>query len=152
MIRRFALLALLLFAVPVRADSSGPVTFGHSEVKVATLGGASFRFAVEVAETPDQLHQGLMFRDAMADDAGMLFLLGTEEVASFWMRNTFLPLDMLFIARDGRVTDVHRNAAPGSTAIISSTVPVVAVLEVNAGITGRLGIHSGDRVIHPAFH
>ncbi len=152
MISRFVLLALLLFAAPVRADSSGPVGFGRSEVTVATVGGASFRFAVEVAETPDQLHQGLMFRDAMAEDAGMLFLLGSEEVASFWMRNTFLPLDMLFIARDGRITNVHRNAAPGSTAIISSTAPVVAVLEVNAGITARLGIHGGDRVLHPAFH
>ena len=152
MIRRAALLFFLLFAGPVLADSSGPVVFGHSELAIATAGGASFHFSIEVAETPDQLHQGLMFRDSMAEDAGMLFLLGTEDVASFWMRNTFLPLDMLFIARDGRISNIHRNAAPGSTAIISSTVPVIAVLEVNAGITGRLGIHAGDRVNHPAFH
>ena len=70
MISRFALLLLLLFAAPALADSPGPVTFGHSEVGIATAGGASFHFAVEVAETPDQLHQGLMFRDAMAEDAG----------------------------------------------------------------------------------
>ena len=152
MIRRVVMLFLLLVATPVLADSSAPVVFGRSEVAIATVGGASFRFAIEVAETADQLHQGLMFRDAMADDAGMLFLLGSEDIASFWMRNTFLPLDMLFITRDGRIANIHRNAAPGSTAIISSTVPVVAVLEVNAGITGRLGIHAGDRVIHPAFH
>ena len=152
MISRVALLLLLLLAAPARADSSGPVVFGRSEVTIATQAGGSFRFAIEVAETPDQLHQGLMFRDSMADDAGMLFLLEKEDVASFWMRNTFLPLDMLFIARNGRITDIHRNAAPGSTAIISSTVPVVAVLEVNAGITARLGIHTGDRVIHSAFH
>ncbi|MEI7608940.1 MAG: DUF192 domain-containing protein [Rhodospirillaceae bacterium] len=152
MISRVALLLLLLLAAPARADSSGPVVFGRSEVAIATQAGGSFRFAIEVAETPDQLHQGLMFRDSMADDAGMLFLLEKEDIASFWMRNTFLPLDMLFIARNGRITDIHRNAAPGSTAIISSTVPVVAVLEVNAGITARLGIHTGDRVIHSAFH
>ena len=152
MMIRAVLLFLLLIAGPARADSSAPVVFGQSEVTIATASGTGFHFTVEVAETPDQLHQGLMFRDAMADDAGMLFLLGVDEVASFWMRNTFLPLDMVFIARDGRITNIHRNAAPGSTAIISSTLPVVAVLEVNAGITGRLGIHAGDRVIHPAFH
>jgi len=152
MISRAVLLLLLLLAAPARADSSGPVTFGHSELTIATQAGGNFRFAIEVAETPDQLHQGLMFRDSMAEDAGMLFLLEKEDIASFWMRNTFLPLDMLFIARNGRITDIHRNAAPGATAIISSTVPVVAVLEVNAGITARLGIHTGDRVIHPAFH
>ena len=149
---RFVLLLLLTFTLPAWADSPGPVTFGHSDVTVATLGGARFHFSVEVAETEDQLHQGLMFRDALAEDAGMLFLLGKEDVASFWMRNTFLPLDMLFIARDGRITNIHRNAPPGSTAIISSTEPVIAVLEVNAGITARLGIHGGDRVIHPAFY
>ena len=116
MISRVALLLLLLLAAPARADSSGPVVFGRSEVTIATQAGGSFRFAIEVAETPDQLHQGLMFRDSMADDAGMLFLLEKEDVASFWMRNTFLPLDMLFIARDGHITNIHRNAAPGSTA------------------------------------
>ncbi len=152
MIRYVALLFLLLFTGPALADSSGPVVFGRSEVKITTVGGGSYHFNIEVAETPDQLHQGLMFRDTMADDAGMLFLLGVNEVASFWMRNTFLPLDMLFIAHDGRITNIHRNAAPGSTAIISSTEPVVSVLEVNAGITARLGIHAGDRVVHPSFH
>ena len=149
---RFVLLLLLTFTLPAWADSPGVVTFGHSDLTVATLGGSRFHFTVEVAETEDQLHQGLMFRDALAEDAGMLFLLGKEEEASFWMRNTFLPLDMLFIARNGRITNIHRNAPPGSTAIISSTEPVIAVLEVNAGITARLGIRGGDQVIHPAFY
>ncbi|MEI6557488.1 MAG: DUF192 domain-containing protein [Rhodospirillaceae bacterium] len=152
MTSRIVLLLLLLLAVPARADQSAPVSFGRSEITIATLGGPRFHFSIEVAETAEQLHQGLMFRDAMAEEAGMLFLLGTEEVASFWMRNTFLPLDMLFITRDGHIANIHRNAAPGSTAIITSTAPVVAVLELNAGVTGRLGIHAGDRVIHPAFH
>ncbi len=151
MISRLVILFLFLVAAPVLADSSTPVTFGHSDITIVTIGGKTFRFAVEIAETQEQLHQGLMFRETMADDTGMLFLLGTEEVASFWMRNTFLPLDMIFIARDGHITNIHRNAPPGSTAIISSTAPVIAVLEVNAGITGRLGIHGGDKVLHPAF-
>lgn len=148
----FPLLTLLfLFASPALADGPATVTFGQGEVTIATSGGSKFHFSVEVAETEDQLHQGLMFRDAMAPDAGMLFLLGTEEIASFWMRNTFLPLDMLFIARDGRITNIHHNAAPGSTAIVSSTAPVTGVLELNGGVAARLGIHAGDRIIHPAF-
>ncbi len=152
MTRIAALLIILLFTAPSRADSSGPVVFGHSEVKIVTAAGGSYLFNVELAETAEQLHQGLMFRDSMPDESGMLFLLGVNDVATFWMRNTFLPLDMMFIAHDGRITNIHRNAAPGSTAIISSTEPVVSVLEVNAGITARLGIHAGDRVLHPAFH
>ncbi len=133
-------------------DGPGVVSFGHSEVTIATVAGAKYRFSVDVAETPEQLEHGLMYRDAMPADAGMLFLLGVEETASFWMRNTFLPLDMIFIARDGRITNIHHNAAPGSLAIISSTAPVLAVLEVNAGVTSRLAIRPGDRVLHAAFH
>jgi len=147
------LLLLSLFALspPAAAEGSSPVVFGQGELTLATTGGAKFHFSIEIAETEDQLHQGLMFRDSMPADAGMLFLLGTEQIASFWMRNTFLPLDMVFIARDGRVTNIHHDAAPGSTAIISSTAPVTGVLELNGGVAARLGIHAGDRVIHPAF-
>ena len=133
------------------ADSPGEMRFGHSDVTIATASGARYHFTVEVAETPDQLERGLMFRDSMPEDAGMLFLLGIEDTASFWMRTTFLPLDLIFIARDGHITNIRHDAAPGSTAIISSTAPVTGVLEVNAGVTGRLGIHAGDRVIHSAF-
>lgn len=147
------LLLLILFApqAVLADDASGVVTFGRSDVTIATSTGARHHFAVEVAEAPEQLERGLMFRDSMPEDAGMLFLLGSEEIATFWMRNTFLPLDLIFIARDGRITNIHRNAAPGSTAIIASTAPVTAVLEVNAGVAGRLGIHAGDRVLHHAF-
>jgi uncharacterized membrane protein (UPF0127 family) len=147
------ILFLFLFAPlsAASADTPGDMIFGHSDVTIVTAAGARYHFSVEVAETPEQLERGLMFRDAMPDDAGMLFLLGTEETASFWMRNTFLPLDMIFIARDGHIINIHRNAPPGSTAIISSTAPVISVLEINAGIAARLGIHAGDHVIHPAF-
>ena len=155
MIRRTLLLVLtsLLASVTVAvADTPGEMVFGRSDVTIVTTAGAKYHFTVEVAETPEQLEHGLMFRDSMPEDAGMLFLLGLDEPASFWMRNTFLPLDMLFIARDGRITNIHHNAAPGSTAIISSTEPVTGVLEINGGVAGRLGIHAGDHVIHPTFH
>ncbi len=136
---------------PVGAAEFGEVALGQTELIIATTRGAKFSFTVEIAESPEQQHQGLMFRESLPPDAGMLFLLGTEEIASFWMHNTFLPLDMIFVARDGRITNIHANAAPGSTAIISSTERVTAVLELNAGVTKRHGIHAGDHVLHSAF-
>jgi hypothetical protein len=148
--RILILLFLVIFA-PSVSRASDDITFGRSDLTIVTTTGAKYHFALEVAQTPEQLERGLMFRDSMPDDAGMLFLLGDEEIASFWMRNTFLPLDMIFIAKDGRITNIHRNAAPGSTAIISSTALVTAVLEVNGGVTQRLGIRAGDRILHPSF-
>ncbi|MEI8394856.1 MAG: DUF192 domain-containing protein [Rhodospirillaceae bacterium] len=142
----------LTLSAPAFAGSAEPVSFERSELTIVTAAGTRYRFDIEVAKTEPQLQQGLMFRDSLAADAGMLFLLGTEEMAAFWMRNTFLPLDMLFIAGDGRITNIHRDAAPGSTSIITSTAPVIAVLELNAGVTGRLHIAPGDRVVYPAFH
>ena len=127
------------------------VDFEHSRLVVETVTGAHYRFEIELAKTPDQLHQGLMFRDHLADDAGMLFLLGSEQIATFWMRNTFVPLDMLFIGRGGRIVNIRRNAVPGSSDLLTSERPVVAVLEVRAGLSARLGIRAGDRVVHPAL-
>jgi uncharacterized membrane protein (UPF0127 family) len=132
-------------------QTAAPVTFGRAQVVIETAAGTRLPLQVEVAETPDQLHQGLMFRESIPDAGGMLFLLGAEITASFWMRNTFIPLDMLFIAHDGRISSIHHRAAPGSTAIISSREPVTGVLEINGGLAQRLGIRAGDRLIHPAF-
>ena len=147
-IRIFMLLCLIIFT-PSGSGAADDITFGRSDLTIVTATGNKHHFTLEVAQTPEQLERGLMFRDSMPANAGMLFLLGDEEIASFWMRNTFLPLDMIFIAKDGRITNIHRNAAPGSTAIISSTALVTAVLEVNGGITQKLGIHAGDRILHP---
>ena len=125
-------------------------TFTKSALTIDTADGPQ-RFAIELALTPEQQQQGLMFRREMPADAGMLFDLGTVRPALFWMRNTYIPLDMLFIAADGHVADIHERAVPLSDATIPSKVPVRAVLELNGGTAARLGIKIGDLVHHPLF-
>ena len=92
-----------------------------------------------------------MFREHMDDTHGMLFLFPNRTFRSFWMKNTLIPLDMLFIDVDGRIKKVHHSAVPGSLDTIPSDHPVSAVLEINGGLAKRLGIRVGDIVEHPAF-
>ncbi|MCC7260567.1 MAG: DUF192 domain-containing protein [Alphaproteobacteria bacterium] len=109
------------------------------------------RFTVEVATTTEQRMRGLMFRKELAADSGMLFLFDAPEIIRMWMKNTLIPLDMLFIAPDGTVVDIATDAVPHSEEIIASRAPASAVLELNAGAVMRAGIHIGDRVEHEAF-
>jgi uncharacterized protein len=92
-----------------------------------------------------------MFRQSLPADAGMLFDFGETRPVAFWMKNTLIPLDMLFIAADGGIADIHERAVPRSEATIEARVPVRAVLELNGGTVARLGIKRGDRVHHPIF-
>ncbi|MCS6877519.1 MAG: DUF192 domain-containing protein, partial [Geminicoccaceae bacterium] len=100
---------------------------------------------------PEELARGLMFRTELPERQGMLFDFGTEQPVFFWMRNTFIPLDMLFIGADGVIRHLHENAVPLSEEIIPSRYPVRAVLEINGGLARRLGIRAGDRVRHRIF-
>jgi uncharacterized protein len=118
---------------------------------VRTGTGARLRFAVEVARTEPQRNTGMMFRTQMARDRGMLFLFYPAQPVSFWMRNTLLPLDMIFIRKDGRIANIIENAEPLSLTVRSSEGPVVAVLELAGGSAKRLGIAPGDRVSHKAI-
>lgn len=106
---------------------------------------------VELALTPRQRAHGLMFREEMAPDAGMLFLFEREAPRSFWMKNTYLPLDILFIDRTGRIVSIAPDTVPLSEASIPSGAPAMGVLELNAGVAAALGIAPGDRVVHRAF-
>lgn len=126
-------------------------TFDRSSVVIETASGGRFRFDVEVARSDAQMAQGMMYRETMADDAGMLFVLPAERLVSFWMKNTLIPLDMLFIGADGRIRRIHPKAVPRSLDSVPSGGPVKAVLEINGGMAARLGIRPGDRVIHAAF-
>ena len=108
-------------------------------------------FMVEVADTPQERARGLMFRRTLGADRGMLFDYRHVQPAAMWMKNTTLPLDMLFIAEDGRVVNIAQNTVPGSLDTIASHAPVRAVLEVNAGTVARLGIAPDDRVVHRIF-
>jgi uncharacterized membrane protein (UPF0127 family) len=144
------LAALMMAAWAVAAGVQAQATFDRSMLTIETL-GASHEFDIELALTPAQQSQGLMFRRQMAPNAGMLFYHRRDTVATMWMRNTFLPLDMLFVAADGRIVHIAERTVPQSLTTISAGKPVRAVLEVNAGTVRRLAIRSGDRLIHPLF-
>jgi uncharacterized membrane protein (UPF0127 family) len=107
------------------------------------------RFHVELVDTPETRAKGLMYRQELAPDAGMLFDFKEEREVSFWMMNTFIPLDMLFIGSDGVIRTIHVNAKPHDPTSIPSKVPVQFVLEIPGGRTSELGIEPGDTVNHP---
>ena len=132
--------ALLAQAIlPARAAELGEVTIETSEGRVHV-------FRVEIVTTPEEMALGLMFRRELAADAGMLFVYEEARETSFWMQNTFLPLDMLFINADGSIRHIAERTIPLSTASVPSHGPVRAVLEVNGGTSERLGISVGDQV------
>ena len=112
---------------------------------VTTLGKAH-AFRVEVAVTPQEQAKGLMFRTEMGPDEGMLFPYDQPRVLSFWMRNTVIPLDLIFIDEQHRIINIAENATPYSEASILSDAPGVAVLELNGGRARALGIVAGNKV------
>ena len=132
-------------AEPVAAARTAP-----SGLDLVTLtiqsGGRSHVFRVEVARTADQQAQGLMNRRSLAPDAGMLFPFDPPRPASFWMRNTLIPLDMIFIRPDGAIARVAANTVPLSETPVAVAEPVTAVLELRGGRAAALGIREGDRV------
>lgn len=146
-----AVAAVALGMTAVTALAQGLVSFPRSQAEVVTSAGKHHTFSVELATTHEQLTQGLMFRRTLAADAGMLFDFGEDRPVTMWMHNTLIPLDMLFVASDGRVVGIKERAVPGSSEIISSPQPVRGVLEVNGGTAHRLGLAPGDRVVHPMF-
>lgn len=108
--------------------------------------GKRHAFTVEVARTPQEQAQGLMFRTELAPDAGMIFPFGTSKPASFWMKNTVIPLDIIFVRADGSIESIAANTVPYSLDAVSSGEPVAAVLELAAGRSAELGIGPGDIV------
>jgi uncharacterized membrane protein (UPF0127 family) len=141
------LIVLLLAAAP--AWPQGAV-FDHGELDIQS-GGATHHFTVELATRTDQQVQGLMFRRSLAPDAGMLFLYDADHAIEMWMKNTLIPLDMIFIRADGTILNIAERAVPQSLATIGSAGPARAVLEVNGGTAARLGIKPGDRVLYPGL-
>lgn len=138
--------SLVLPAVPVLAR--GDVT----RLTIVTRAGARHPFQLEIANTPESRSRGLMFRRELAPDRGMLFEFGARETEiSMWMKNTYIPLDMIFIRANGVIGHIAENTTPLSEATISSNGPVKGVLEVIGGTAKRLGIAAGDRVEHPFF-
>jgi uncharacterized membrane protein (UPF0127 family) len=123
-----------------------------NRLTIVTRAGARHDFQLEIANTPESRSRGLMFRRELPEGRGMLFDFGTRETeVSMWMKNTYIPLDMIFIRADGRIRHIAENTTPHSEATISSGGPVKGVLEVIAGTARRLGLSAGDRVEHPFF-
>jgi len=140
-----AIMALFLLMAGV---ASAQQAFERQELLIQTKDGKTHTFEVELALTADQRSQGLMQRQDMPADHGMLFDFGESRPVAMWMKNTPLPLDMLFIQRDGVISHIHKRAVPFSESIIDSRGPVAYVLELNGGRTYALGIKIGDRVIN----
>jgi hypothetical protein len=126
----------------------GACSGGENRLVLHTAKG-DFAFTVEIADDGKERAQGLMFRDRLAPDAGMLFDYFEEQETSFWMQNTLIPLDMIFIGADGVVKNIHVNAKPLDTTGIPSGVPVRFVLEIPGGRSKEIGLAVGDRMEHP---
>jgi hypothetical protein len=143
-----------------RFDFAGLVTFGSasglfpdlpkSEVQAVTATGAH-RFQVWIAADDRSRERGLMHVRELPPDHGMLFVFDAPQVAAFWMKNTHVALDLVFIGSDGVVVNVARNAEPMSLEPIESAAPVLAVLELEAGTAERIGLSAGSRIVHPVF-
>ena len=130
------------------AAQSSP--FPASRLTVETVRGR-FAFTVEVADTGARRTQGLQGRRTLATNAGMLFDFQTPQMVSMWMKDTYLPLDMIFVAADGGILNIAERTVPHSLIPVASAGEALAVLEVNAGTVARLGIRPGDRIYHPIF-
>jgi len=140
-----------LYFVPLPAAAQQDVVFPESTLEIETQSGTRHTFRIELAETDPLRQRGLMFRNEMAPDAGMLFTYKRDRVISMWMAITYLPLDILFIESDGRISRIAESTIPLSRESISSRKRARGVLELNAGTVRRLGLSVGDRVIHERF-
>jgi len=114
-----------------------------------TSGGKVHRFVVEVARTPEEQATGLMNRTSLAPDRGMVFPFDPPRDASFWMKNTLIPLDIIFVRGDGSIANIEANTVPLSLDPVMSAGPVRAVLEIAGGRAGELGIKAGDKADWP---
>lgn len=151
----FAAIALFLVALaPLGVRAQAQPAAGEApglEALTIVSGGTRHAFHVEVMRTPDQRAKGLMYRNYLPPDRGMLFDFGGSEPVAMWMQNTYIPLDMLFIRADGTVARIAENTEPLSTRTIPSGEPVLSVLEINGGVSRQLGIKPGDKVEHALF-
>jgi uncharacterized protein len=147
--RRLA--ALLLGFIPLSLGWVGVAAAQTlDKLEIVTSTGVHV-FSVEMAQTDAERERGLMYRRFMPPDRGMLFDFKREEPVMFWMKNTYIPLDMIFISRAGVVTSIAADAEPLSERLIPSGGPCYGVLEVNAGVAASIGVKPGDKVRHPIF-
>ena len=157
---RFILIALFLvpLVLPLTAcwEKSAEAPAGVTKQELQNLiiqkaDGTEISFEIEIAATQKEQAQGLMNRTSLAENAGMLFIFNDDAERGFWMKNTLIPLDMIFIRADGKIHRIHENAVPEDLTTIYSQGPVAAVLEINGGLSSKIGLKKGDIVKHPYF-
>lgn len=150
--RRVVTAAMLALSMASLLPASSAVAreLKHEQAVLVTETG-KYVFDVEIADRDDTRARGLMFRTSLGPREGMLFVYDAEQHISMWMRNTYIPLDMIFIARDGTVRRIEENTETFSERVIESGGRVLAVLEVNAGTAAALKLKPGDKVMHPRF-
>lgn len=142
-------IAFALVGLFVAASLARPI--GQQPIEIATKSGVHV-FTVEIVDNDADRAKGLMYRKELPEGQGMLFDFLRDQEVSFWMQNTYIPLDMIFIRGDGRISHIAENTEPLSTRLIPSNGPVRAVLEVIGGTSRKLGIAAGDRVASPIFN
>ncbi len=145
-----ALLMPTLAAAQPGVDRPQP-RLAEEPMVIVTRDGTRHAFRAEMAIQPNEQMVGMMFRTTMAPDEAMIFDWGAPRESSMWMRNTLIPLDMLFVAADGRIHRIHERAVPQSLATIDSRGPVRATIEVPGGTAERLNLRVGDRVLQRIF-
>ncbi len=146
--KKLLILCLLLVAGFLRPNAAPAQSLDRLDVITSS---GSHVFQVEIADNEASRETGLMNRRFMPADRGMLFEFPTEAPVIFWMKNTYIPLDLIFIGRDGAVVGIAANAEPLSETTIPSGAPCNAVLEVNGGVAASLGLKPGDKVKHAFF-
>jgi uncharacterized membrane protein (UPF0127 family) len=149
--RAFAAFALAILSVTsacsaATGNQASRSTLETVPLKVRTASGKTHRFTVEVARTPEEQARGLMFRESLPPDGGMIFPFDPPRPASFWMKNTVIPLDMIFIRADGTIARIAAETTPYSLDQVESGEPVAAVFEIAGGRAAQLGIAEDDRV------
>jgi uncharacterized membrane protein (UPF0127 family) len=146
-VSRLAILAVLLLTVPAAADESLDEAFAKDVLIIVSAHHSCHRFDIYLALTFNQQRRGLMYVRELPEHTGMLFVYDGEDYRSMWMKNTYIPLDMLFAREDGTVSSIIRNTEPQSLKSLASIEPVSYVLELNAGVADKLGIDENSRLI-----
>lgn len=147
----FCVIALVLALHTMTIASGIPASMPAEPVEIVTADGERHAFSVFVADTDEARSRGLMFVTRLEPDQGMLFDFESPQHVHMWMKNTPLSLDMLFITGNGEIARIEARTRPFSTEVIASGSEVRAVLEINGGLSSKLGIAAGDRVVHRLF-
>lgn len=143
-----AVYAALFCCIVLLVHSVGAYALEKKPLTIVTSTGRHL-ITVEVASNAQEQAFGLMFRRSLAPDAGMIFLFPNDKEITMWMKNTFIPLDMIFVTHDGIVSRIEENTEPMSERVISSGSPARVVIEMTGGSAARLGIKPGDKIEYP---